>query len=121
MSPLHAELRNILIELYIAQNHGFEKFIIQNDNFQAATLLSSTQTNTNTLPLIYAIMATSVRFQATKVLWTPHECNMVADGMSHLSSSLNYDLITFDSPSGHIQRLVHRDIAGPSYQGSFST
>ncbi|KAK8507796.1 hypothetical protein V6N13_140540 [Hibiscus sabdariffa] len=121
MSPLNAELHNILIGIHIAQNHGFEKLIIQTDNFQAATLLSSTQTNTNTLPLILAIMAMRVRFQATEVLWTPHECNMVVDGMSCLSSSLNYDLIIFDSPPDRIQRLVHHDIAGPPYQRSVPT
>ncbi|KAK8518114.1 hypothetical protein V6N13_027599 [Hibiscus sabdariffa] len=121
MSPLHAELRNILIGLHIAQNHRFEKLIIQTDNFQATTLLSSMQMNTDMLPLIHAIMAMRVHFQATEVLWTPRECNMVTDGMSHLSSSLNYDLIIFESPPDHIQRLVHRDIAGPPYQHSVPT
>ncbi|KAL4271913.1 hypothetical protein GQ457_13G011540 [Hibiscus cannabinus] len=112
MSPLHVELRNILIGLRISLNHGFENLIIQTDNSQAATLLSSPQKHTNTLPLIHAIMAMRTRFQSTEVLWTPRECNMVVDGMSRLYS-LNYDLPIFELPPDHIQRLIHRDIADP--------
>ncbi|KAK8584892.1 hypothetical protein V6N13_138835 [Hibiscus sabdariffa] len=120
MSPLHAELRNILIGLRIALNHGIENLIIQTDNSQAATLLSSPQKHTNVLPLIHAIMAMRVRFQSTKVLWTPHECNMVADGMWRLYS-LNYDIMIFESPPDHIQQLVHCDIAGPPCRRSAPT
>ncbi|KAK8533103.1 hypothetical protein V6N12_076384 [Hibiscus sabdariffa] len=95
---------------------SFVDLLIQSDCADAIRLLNDVSHARIPLPLVRAINLLCVRGWFTEFIWIPRECNTVADAMSKLLPTQQFQLLLFDSAPDSVKPLMDRDIHGPPYQ-----
>ncbi|KAK8596544.1 hypothetical protein V6N12_065029 [Hibiscus sabdariffa] len=92
--------------LQLAWSYGFKLLQIQSDSSQAVQLLNDPNVDYSLFPPIRDITMLRRRSWYTDLLWIPREGNMVADGMTKVTTAPNFQNITFSYAPTSISQLV---------------
>ncbi|KAK9011773.1 hypothetical protein V6N11_039855 [Hibiscus sabdariffa] len=114
--PLNAELWSILVGLQLAFSMGFSRVQVQSDSSAAIRLILDPMAANSVSSLVRRISSLQNLPWSLRFLWVPREMNMVADGLSKLSSLNDFHLQIFDDIPETIRPLLARDREGPPYR-----
>ncbi|KAK9001025.1 hypothetical protein V6N11_082817 [Hibiscus sabdariffa] len=116
VSPLNAELWSILEGLNMAWSMGFSRVQVQSDSSVAIRMLLDPIAANSSSSLVRRISSLQNRPWSLRFLWVPRETNMVADGLSRLSSVHDFQLQIFNDIPESLRPLLIRDRDGPPYR-----
>ncbi|KAL4366577.1 hypothetical protein GQ457_05G020240 [Hibiscus cannabinus] len=94
--PLQSDLWAILTGLRLARDNGYERLLIQSDNFEVITRLNSMTATSDVNALVRSITRLRNVDWVTRFQWIPREANKLTDALVKLAA--NYDLPLFVVP-----------------------